>query len=269
MPNLFLHLLDAAFYFVMAAVFWPGGKLCCRLTATHRLLALLPLVLHLYLLYTRMLPESGGLSLGFATSLSAMAALTVLFYAVAAWRYPIGGLQGFVLAFAGLAVGLAGVMPPALPVAHGIEPMFLLHLLMAFAAYGFFAIATFHAVLIALAEKHLHRPVPPRMVADLPPLLTLETLLFSMLELGFVILTLTLITGGLFAEALFGRPLPMNHMTVFGLISWLIYFSLMMGRRVYGWRGRKAIYGALAGFVSLMLSYFGVAFVLEILLRRA
>ena len=269
MPNLFLFLLDAAFYFVMASVFWPGGKLCCKPTAKHRLLALLPLLLHFYILKSSLLPEDGGISLGFAASLSAMAALTVMFYAVAAWRYPIGGLQGFVLAFAGFAVGLHGMMPSPSPMAHGAEPMFVVHLLMAFAAYGFFTIATFHAVLMALAEKHLHRPVPPKLVADMPPLLTLETLLFRMLEVGFIILTLTLITGGLFAEAVFGKPLPMNHMTVFGLISWLIYFGLMLGRRMYGWRGRKAIYGALAGFASLLLSYFGVVFVLEIVLGRA
>lgn len=269
MPNLFLFILDAALYFVMASIFWPGGRYCCRPSAQHRLWALLPLVLHLALLQASLLPAGGGISLGFSTSLSAMAALTVMFYAAAAWLYPIGGLQGFVLAFAGVAVGLQGLMPAANPVAHGVEPLFALHLLMAFAAYGFFAIATLHAILMALAEKHLHRPVPPKLVADLPPLLTLETLLFRMLEVGFVILTLTLVTGGLFAEALFGRPLPMNHMTVFGLISWLIYFGLMMGRRIYGWRGRKAIYGALAGFASLMLAYFGVAFVLEVILRRA
>jgi hypothetical protein len=104
----------------------------------------------------------------------------------------------------------------------------------AFAAYGFFMIATLHAILIRLAEKHLHRPVPPKLVADLPPLLTLETLLFRMIEAGFLLLTLTLITGVLFAEAIFGKPLPWNHMTVFGFLSWLIYFALLLGRRLQG-----------------------------------
>lgn len=269
MPNLLLFLIDAALYFVLAALFWPGGKVCCRPAAWHRLLTLLPLLLHFHLLQASLVPDTGGISLGFATSLSAMAALTVLFYAMASWFHPIGGLQGFVLAFGGVAVLLHALLPAATPMAHSAEPLFAVHLLMAFTAYGFFTIATLHAVLIWLAEKHLHRPVPPKLVADLPPLLTLEKLLFSMIEAGFLLLTLTLITGVLFAEAIFGQPLPWNHMTVFGLMSWLIYCALLLGRRLSGWRGRKAIHWAVAGFVALLLSYFGVIFVHEIILGRA
>lgn len=269
MANLSLYLLDALIYLGLAALFWPGGKVCCRPEAWHRILVLLPLLLHLYLLQTSLLPAGGGISLGFATSLSAMAALAVLFYALATWFYPIGGLQGFVLAFAGVAVALHAAMPGGKPMAHGAETMYVLHLLMAFTAYGLFGIATLHAVLISLAERHLHRPVPPRLVADLPPLLTLERLLFRMIEAGFILLTLTLITGVLFSESIFGKPLVFNHMTVFGVISWLVYFALLVGRRLRGWRGRKAIHWALAGFVALMLSYFGVTFVHEIILGRA
>jgi ABC-type uncharacterized transport system permease subunit len=268
MPNILLFLIDATLYFVLAALFWPGGKVCCRPAMWHRLLALLPLLLHIYLLQATVLPAAGGVSLGFATSFSAMAALTVFFYALASWHYPLGGLQGFVLAFGGFALVLHAGLPAARPMAHGADPLFVLHLLVAFAAYGFFTIASLHAGLIWLAEKYLHRPVPPKLVADLPPLLTLEKLLFRMIEAGFLLLTLTLITGFLFAEAIFGYPLPWNHMTVFGLLSWLIYFALLVGRRRYGWRGRHAIHWAVAGFVLLMLSYFGVSFVHEIILGR-
>jgi ABC-type uncharacterized transport system permease subunit len=197
-----------------------------------------------------------------------MAALTVLFYALASWHYPIGGLQGFVLAFGGAAVALHAAMPAAKPMLHSAEPMYGVHLLMAFTAYGLFAIATLHAVLFSMAEKHLHRPVPPKLVAALPPLLTLEKLLFRMIEAGFILLTLTLLTGILFSESIFGRALPWSHMTIFGLMSWVIYFALLVGRRLRGWRGRKAIHWAVAGFVALMLSYFGVTFVHEIILGR-
>jgi ABC-type uncharacterized transport system permease subunit len=269
MPNLSLFLLDALIYLGLAALFWPGGKACCRPAAWHRALVLVPLLLHLYLLQASLLPPGSGINLGFASSLSAMAALTVLFYAMAAWFHPIGGLQGFVLAFAGLAVALHAALPGGKPMAHGAETMYLLHLLMAFTAYGLFGIATLHAVLISLAERHLHRPVPPSLVADLPPLLTLERLLFRMIEAGFTLLTLTLLTGVLFSESIFGKPFVFNHMTVFGVISWLVYCALLLGRRMQGWRGRKAIHWAVAGFVALMLSYFGVIFVHEIILGRA
>jgi ABC-type uncharacterized transport system permease subunit len=267
MPAPWLFILDALAYFVLAAVFWPGRGICCKPTAANRLLPLLPLVPHLLLLGQDLLAPD-AVRLGFASSLSAVAAVTVLAYSGAAWRYPLGGLLGFVMLFAGLAVGLHGLMADSVPIAHSQEPLFRLHLLMALAAYGLFTIAALHAGLIALAEKHLHRAVPPKMVADLPPLLTLEKLLFRMIQIGFALLTLTLLTGILFAEDIFGQPFPFNHKTVFGISSWLIFGALLAGRWKYGWRGRTAIAWTLTGFVTLVLAYVGVKFVLEVVLHR-
>lgn len=267
MPDALLYLITLAAYLGLAAYFRPGGPTCCRPAGPNRLLLFVPLILHLYLLDEMILPLA-GLSLGFGTSFSAVAALTVLFYGLAAWRYPLSGLQGFVLLFGALGVLLQAVMPEGHTIPAAGQPLFRLHMLAAFAAYGLFAVAALHAALIALAEKHLHRPVPPRMVACLPPLLTLEKLLFRMVELGFVILTLTLLSGIFFSESIYGQAFPLTHMTVFGVASWAIYAALLGGRRLYGWRGRRAIYWTLAGFLTLLLAYVGVKFVLEVLLGR-
>lgn len=255
-------------YLVLAVLFWPGRGLCCNRGGTVRLLPLLPFTLHTYLLYQDVL-AGPGIALGFAVSLSAVAALTVLVHSVAAWRYPLGGLLGLVLAFAGVMVGLHGVMRDASPVPHSDMPAFAAHLIMALTAYSLFTIAALHALLMAAVEKHLHKPVPPRLVTALPPLLTLERLLFNLIGVGFVLLTLTLVSGGIFAEELFGQPLPFNHKTVFGFTSWVVFAGLLLGRRVYGWRGRTAIYWTLAGFVFLLLAYAGVKFVLEVILGRS
>jgi len=257
--------LAALIYLAMAFFCWPGQTVC-RSGALTRLLPLLPLALHLYLLQDQIFGE-GGIRLGFAASLSAMLALTVLLYSIAAWRYALGGLQSLVLLLAGLSVMVQARMPH--PVVPDVEtPLSGLHLLMAFGAYGTFMIAALHAVLIALAEKHLHKPVPPPLVATLPPLLTLEKMLFRMIELGMVVLTLTLLTGFLFSDVLYGKAVTFTHMTVFGLASWLIFAILLVGRRVKGWRGRTAIIWTLVGFAALLLSYLGVRFVVEVMLGR-
>lgn len=267
MSDPILYTLCILAYLVLAAWFWPGRPGCCRMDWVPRLLPVLPLTLHLYLLNADVF-EGQGIHLGFSTSISAVAALTVMTYAVAAWRYHLAGLQGFVLAFAGIAVAIEAVSPASHAATHSNMPAFQLHLAVAFAAYSLFTIAALHALLIALAEKHLHKAVPPTIVADLPPLLTLEKLLFRMIQAGFVLLTLTLASGVLFSEEIFGKALPWNHKTVFGIVSWLTFAALLLGRRFYGWRGRTAIYWTLAGFISLMLAYVGVKFVLEILLGR-
>lgn len=268
MPDVLFYLLSLAAYLGLAIYFRPGGPACCRPTGLGRLLLFVPLALHLYLLDEVVLPGA-GLNLGFGTSFSAVAALTVLFYGLAAWYYPLAGMQSFALLFGALGVVSQWLMPGGHAIASAGQPLFRLHLLAAFAAYGLFAVAALHAALIAVAEKHLHKPVPPKMVASLPPLLTLENLLFRMVELGFLILTLTLLSGIFFSESIYGQAFLFTHMTVFGIASWLIYAALLTGRRVYGWRGRTAIYWTLAGFLTLLLAYVGVKFVLEVLLGRA
>ena len=102
----------------------------------------------------------------------------------------------------------------------------------------------------------------------LPPLLTMERLLFQMLAAGFVLLTLTLASGIMFSEEIFGQAMRFDHKTVFGLLAWLIFAALLLGRLVYGWRGRAALNGTFAGFAALLLAYVGSRFVVEVVLGR-
>lgn len=267
MPDLLPYLVCAAAYGVQAAVFWPGRALSLR-PGAWRLMPLLPLALHIWLVLAAVLGHD-GVALSFATMLSAITALTVLVYGVACWRYAVGGMQGVVLAIAAGAVLLQGVLGGGHALSHTSLPSFKLHLVMALIAYSLFLIAALHAVFIAVLEKALHRPAPGTMIGGLPPLLTLEHLLFRMLEAGFLLLTLTLVSGIFFSEDVSGRALPFTHMTVFGVASWLLFGALLVGRHRYGWRGKRAIHWTLAGFVMLFLSYMGTQFVLEFLLHRA
>jgi ABC-type uncharacterized transport system permease subunit len=120
---------------------------------------------------------------------------------------------------------------------------------------------------MAVAERQLHRK-SQFLVMSLPPLLTLEKLLFRVIAAAFVFLTLTLATGIVFSETLFGRPLRADHKTVFAVLSWLTFGLLLLGRWLYGWRGRTATRWTLTGFVLLILAYVGSRFVLEVVLHR-
>jgi ABC-type uncharacterized transport system permease subunit len=101
-----------------------------------------------------------------------------------------------------------------------------------------------------------------------PPLLTLEAVLFRTIGAGFVLLTLVVSSGIFFSEMLFGQPLQFNHKVVFGILSWLVFGGLLLGRHFRGWRGRTALYWTLTGFVLLLFAYVGSQFVLEVLLGR-
>ena len=60
-----------------------------------------------------------------------------------------------------------------------------------------------------------------------------------------------------------------GFVTVFGVLSWLIFGALLAGRALYGWRGRTAMRWTFAGFLTLVLAYLGSRFVVEVLLQRS
>jgi ABC-type uncharacterized transport system permease subunit len=153
-------------------------------------------------------------------------------------------------------------------VAFANDPLFVWHISIALLAYSLFTFAALHALLMAAAERSLHQKTPFFNVTDFPPIMAMESLLFRIIGLGFILLTLTLISGMLFSEQIFHQALKFNHKNIFTIVSWLIFGSLLLGRVRYGWRGRTAIRWTLTGFAVLLLAYVGSKFVLEVLLNR-
>ena len=270
MPNILLALIACAAYGVLAAYFWRAqargeGDGVSRGAIGH--LVLIPLALHGYLL-TQNVFASGGLNLSMTNALSLIIWLTLVVYSVARFFYPIGGLQALVLPLAAVTVLLPELFPSEHPLSNTGLLAFMAHIAAAMLAYSLFTIAVLHAVLISQVEKRLHHATLPRVLQNLPPLLTMETLLFRMIAVGFVLLTLTLASGVLFSEEIFGKAWQFNHKVLFGFISWLVFAVLLWGHHFYGWRGRIAVRWTVSGFVFLLLAYLGSKFVLEVLLHR-
>jgi len=248
-----------------------------------RALLFVALLAHGLLLHTTIFPQH-AMVFGFAFALSAMFWLGAGIYWIESFFFPLDGLRLLVLPLAcvasllPLAFGGVRVLP------YAAAPLFKLHFLIANIAYGLFAIAALHAILMLLVERRLHAMrggIAQRngsaagngwlagWLDTLPPLLTLEKLLFRLIAAGFILLTLTLLSGILFNEQLVDRALRLDHKTVFAILSWLMFGALLTARKVSGWRGRAALRWVLASFVALLLAYVGSLFVLEVLLHRA
>jgi ABC-type uncharacterized transport system permease subunit len=95
----------------------------------------------------------------------------------------------------------------------------------------------------------------------------MEFLLFQLIGAGFVLLSISLVSGFLFLENMFAQHLA--HKTVLAILAWMVFAVLLIGRLRHGWRGQTAIRWTLGGFLSLMLAYFGSKMVLEWILDRA
>ena len=85
-----------------------------------------------------------------------------------------------------------------------------------------------------------------------------------MLTAGFILLTLSLLTGAIFLENIFAQHLV--HKTSLSLLAWIVFAILLWGRWRSGWRGRRAIRWTLGGFSVLVLAYIGSKLVLELVL---
>lgn len=271
MPEILPYLLCSALYAAIAALLArtmsrPGPYSGNALRAFH-FGTVLPLALHSVLLFHSVFAE-GQVFLGVGTSISVIIWLTVLVYSAGGFFYRLEGLQVFITGAAALLVFAPLVFPSMHPLSHTELPAFRAHLLVALLAFSLLTIASLQALMMAVLEKRLHSGSLPAFLQALPPLLTMEQLLFRIITLGFALLTLTVGSGMLFSEELFGQPLRFTHKIVFGILAWAIFAALLAGRRIYGWRGRSALRWTLAGFAALVVAYLGSKFVLEIVLRR-
>jgi ABC-type uncharacterized transport system permease subunit len=249
------------------------------MSSMGRVLLGVALLVHGVLLHTTIFPQN-AMVFGFAFALSAMFWLGAGIYWIESFFFPLDGLRLLVLPLACVASVMPLVFGGVHVLSYSAAPMFKLHFLIANIAYGLFAIAALHAILMLMVEKRLQnmRGTATRHTSNswvsswldtLPPLLTLEKLLFRLISAGFVLLTLTLISGVAFNEQLVDKAFKLDHKTVFAILSWLMFGALLTARRVSGWRGRAALRWVLASFVALLLAYVGSRFVFEVLLHRA
>lgn len=141
-----------------------------------------------------------------------------------------------------------------------------LHVVLSLFSAGFLTLAAAQAVTLAAQDRLLHQHSPNRMVQALPPLQSMEHLLFVLISLGFFILSLSLLSGLLFVDDLLAQHLA--HKTVLSVLAWAIFGGLLWGRWRRGWRGRSAIRWTLSGYAVLILAYFGSKLILEQILSR-
>lgn len=211
---------------------------------------------------------------GFAQALSATLFVGVAVLWIEGHRVRVDALRALILPAAALAVLMPLFFPGTAMPKFGLRPLFIGHLLVGTLAYGVLLLAAMHAGLMTAAERALHgvpragRSVFASFLDELPPLLVLERMLFTLIGLGFALLTLTAITGVFFTEEIFGRPLRFDHKTVFTLVAWGVFGVLLLGRKLRGWRGRGALRATMAGYGVLLLAYIGTRFVLEVILGR-
>lgn len=206
---------------------------------------------------------------GFGLAVSVALLMAVGITLIESWVRRVSGLMGILLIVAAVGVVMPVFFPGDAVPSKSWSYLFRTHLLLALAAYSFMTIAFVQAILLALLQRQLKTPEAVStsgLVANLPNLMAMERILYRIVLLGFICLTLVLISGSLTTHDTYGRYLVFDHKTVLTWLAWGVFAVLLVGRYFFGWRNKKARSWFWAGYAILVAAYLVYRFVFELFL---
>ncbi|MEA2102537.1 MAG: c-type cytochrome biogenesis protein CcsB [Thermodesulfobacteriota bacterium] len=133
------------------------------------------------------------------------------------------------------------------------------HVITCFFAYACFAIAFGLSILYLLKRTKSKKGI----IALLPDAAVLDEATYNMISLGFVLLTLGIITGAAWAENAWGRYWGWDPKETWSLITWLIYGAFLHARITKGWKGIRMSLVSILGFTAVIFTYLGVNYILS------
>lgn len=241
------------------------GKSVAGLDARHQAIALLvaAAAAHGVVLYFTIFANSGINLAIFNTASLAGWCIGASLLLIMSWR-PIDSLAVVIFPTIAVMMALALLFPSSHILPPGTAAGIQLHIVLSLIAYALFAIAAVQAIYLGVADYKLrhHRPS----MDFLPPLPTMENVLFQLTGFAFVLLTVSLVLGSMYIADIWAQHL--SHKIVFSLLAWGVFATLIFGRWRFGWRGRRAIKFVIIGFTLLALGFFGTKVVLELILAR-
>lgn len=223
------------------------------------------LALHIASTYHLMV-TSVGIDLSITKALSLVMATINTIVLISSLRKPLHNLFILLLPLSALAVLLTLIdstdPTPLASLGFGIGS----HVVLSIVSYSLLAAATLQSLLLHWQDSHLKKHQLTGFIRHLPPLQTMEALVFELLWVGVVLLAVAIGIGSFYIENMFAQHLA--HKTVLSLFALATFSMLLFGRVKWGWRGNRAIRWVLAGFCLLMLAYFGSKLALEVILPR-
>jgi ABC-type uncharacterized transport system permease subunit len=210
--------------------------------------------------------EQQTIDFGFFHTASIISVIIVFLLLIASFSKPVEKLGIALFPLAAVMLALDYIFPDLTPNRTEYSLAMNTHILSSIVAFCLLTIAAFQALLLAIQNKQLKSHNPGRLMLSFPPLQAMESLLFQMISAGVLFLSISLISGFIFIDDLFAQHLV--HKTILSILAWLTFSALLIGRKLYGWRGKTAIRWTLYGFLALLLAYFGSKFVLEIILNQ-
>lgn len=203
-----------------------------------------------------------GAHLGAIQVMSLVGATIVVITLSASLRRPLHNLLVVVYPLAALLL-LAEFITPAAENLEHYSTGVLSHIVLSILSYSVLTMAAAQAMILWVQDTRLRHHRLTGFHSLLPPIQTMEAMLFELIWAGLLLLSLAIITGAVYVDDLLAQNLA--HKTVFSLLAWLLFAVLLTGRLVLGWRGRTAIHWTLGAFACLLLGYLGTKVALTLI----
>ena len=133
-----------------------------------------------------------------------------------------------------------------------------IHVTLAFLGDAAFALAFAVSIMYILQDYQLKARKFGSTFRKLPSLEVLDAINHRIITIGFLLLTLGMITGAIWARSTFGSYLQGDPKEIWSIITWVIYAALLHGRLTVGWRGRRSAIMAIVGFSVLIFAFIGI-----------
>jgi len=251
-----LYLLSAASAFLSLI-----SKLRAAGTWTA-ILSSLGLLAHLGFLFRRGL-ELGGLPLrDYRDVVSLLCCAAVVVYLVSYLRTRLDVLGAVFLPLVLVLLFISRLLPAeVVPVSKDLERTFLdFHVVIAVLGAAALFLTFAASVMYLIQERRLKQKRAGASRAGLPSLEKCDSLGYFSLMWGFPLLTLTIVTGGIWTANFRQSPYLWERQETFAILAWVILGVIVAARFLKGWRGRKAAYLTIMAFAALLLRMIGVVF---------
>ncbi len=147
----------------------------------------------------------------------------------------------------------------ALPAAVAKSHWFEVHALSAFFGYSAFAISFCAGLMYIMLARQIRGRQFGRLFVRLPSLELLDQIGYRTVSIGFPLFTLSLLTGALWANQVWGAFWRWEPKETWALVTWLLYTSYLHARFNAGWQGRRAAMLSIAGFSFSIVTFVGTS----------
>ncbi len=187
----------------------------------------------------------------------------ILLYLIVEWRTKNKTLGVFVSPLAFLALAYASFSPS---IESRIEPLvpalksnwLIAHVITCFFGYSAFGISFALSLMYLIKKRERQDEKGNFFTRLLPRPAALDELNYQIVAIGFLMLTLGIITGSVWAHSAWGSYWSWDPKETWSLITWLVYALVLHSRMVRGWRGRRIAMLCIIGFSCVLFTYFGV-----------